>query len=117
MKRLLICTGLLFAATARFACPAKGAASQPAGKATAAIAGKTITIDYCSPRVKGREGHIFTKDGLISHDTSHYPVWRGGANAATTLDTDADLHDWRSERADRNLHAVRRHLRSGATGR
>ena len=40
--------------------------------------------------MKGREGKLFTKDGLISHDP-HYPVWRAGANAATTLHTDADL--------------------------
>ena len=62
----------------------------PPEKESIAIGGKTITIDYSSPRVKGREGKIYTKDGLISHDP-HYPVWRGGANAATTLHTDADL--------------------------
>jgi hypothetical protein len=79
---------LLFAATTLFAQP-KPPLSPPA-KETAAIAGKSITITYSSPRVRGREGHIFTKDGLISHDP-HYPVWRAGANAATTLKTDADL--------------------------
>lgn len=88
MKRLLICTGLLFAATALFA-QHKAPASPPA-KASVTIGGKTIGIAYSSPGVKGREGHIFTKDGLISHDV-HYPVWRAGANAATTLTTDADL--------------------------
>jgi hypothetical protein len=62
----------------------------PAETATGVIAGKTITIAYNSPSVKGREGHIFTKDGLISHNP-HYPVWRAGANNATTLHTDADL--------------------------
>ena len=41
--------------------------------------------------MKGREGHIFTKDGLIKTHNPHYPVWRGGANSATTLTTDADL--------------------------
>jgi hypothetical protein len=40
--------------------------------------------------VRGREGKIFTKDGLISHDP-HYPVWRAGANAATTLKTEGDI--------------------------
>ena len=40
--------------------------------------------------MKGRAGHIFTKDGLIGHDPQ-YPVWRAGANAATKLHTDADL--------------------------
>src|SRR5208337_1451144 len=92
MKRVLICTGLLFAATtllAQQAAPKKPQASPPA-TASASVNGKTITITYSSPRVKGREGKIFTSDGLISHDP-HYPVWRAGANAATTLTTDSDL--------------------------
>lgn len=92
MKRVLICTGLLFAATtllAQMAAPKKPPASPPA-TCSASINGKTITITYSSPRVKGREGKIFTSDGLISHDP-HYPVWRAGANAATTLKSDADL--------------------------
>ena len=92
MKRVLICTGLLFAATtllAQQAAPKKPQASPPA-TASASVNGKTITITYSSPRVRGREGKIFTSDGLISHDP-HYPVWRAGANAATTLTTDSDL--------------------------
>ncbi|MGA2206925.1 MAG: DUF2911 domain-containing protein [Terracidiphilus sp.] len=88
MKHVLVCTGLLFAATTLFAQP-KPLLSPPATE-TATIAGKSITITYNSPRVRGREGRIFTKDGIISHDP-HYPVWRAGANAATTLKTDADL--------------------------
>lgn len=90
MKSLLLCTGVLLAASASLlAQPAKVPAS-PAATATGVIAGKTITVTYNSPRVKGREGHIFTKDGLISHDP-HYPVWRAGANAATTLKTEGPL--------------------------
>jgi hypothetical protein len=87
MKRLLVCTGLLIATTV-FA-QQKPPASPPATE-SATIAGKGITITYSSPGVKGRAGRIFTKDGLISHNP-HYPVWRGGANSATTLHTDADL--------------------------
>ena len=89
MKHLLICAGLLIAATATLSAQKAPPASPPETVA-ATIAGKAITITYSSPRVKGREGHIFTKDGLISHNP-HYPIWRGGANAATTLTTDADL--------------------------
>jgi hypothetical protein len=56
------------------------------------IAGKAITITYNSPRVKGREGHVFTSDGLIkTAHGSQYPIWRAGANAATTLMTDGNL--------------------------
>jgi len=88
MKRLFICMSVLLAATAVFG-QQKPVASPPA-TASVTIGGKTITINYNSPRVNGREGHLFTKDGKISHDP-HYPVWRAGANAATTLHTDADL--------------------------
>jgi hypothetical protein len=83
MKRLLICcTGLVLGAVTLFA-QQKPPASPPA-KESATIGGKSVTISYNSPGVKGRAGHIFTKDGLISHDP-HYPVWRAGSNPATTL--------------------------------
>jgi hypothetical protein len=88
MKRLIVCTGLLFAATIMLA--QQGPPKSPPATATATVGGKTITITYSSPRVRGREGKIFTKDGLISHDP-HYPVWRAGANSATTLETSGDL--------------------------
>ncbi len=58
----------------------------PPETASATIGGKTITINYSSPGVKGREGQLFGKDGRISKDP-HYPVWRGGANEATALVT------------------------------
>ena len=54
------------------------------------INGKTISIKYSSPAVNGREGKLFGKDGRIASDPN-YPVWRGGANEATALHTDADL--------------------------
>lgn len=92
MKPALVCASLLAAALSAAAqnpAPKPPPASPPATE-TATIAGKAISIGYNSPGVKGRAGHIFTKNGLISHNP-HYPVWRGGANAATTLHTDADL--------------------------
>jgi len=89
MKRLLSCAGVLFAAALTLSAQQNPPAS-PAATATGTIAGKSITIHYNSPRVKGRQGHIFTKDGLISRNP-HYPVWRAGANGATTLETDEDL--------------------------
>lgn len=88
MKRLLVCTGLLAASV--FAVAQQKPPASPPEKASGTIGGHTITIDYSAPNVKGREGHIFTKDGLISKNP-HYPVWRAGANAATTLTTDANL--------------------------
>ena len=91
MKQALICTGLLFGATVLLA-QQKAPPLSPPATASATVGGKTITINYNSPRVKGREGKIYTKDGLIAKSGgSQYPIWRGGANAATTLQTSADL--------------------------
>lgn len=45
--------------------------------------GKTITVDYSSPRAKGRK--IF--GGLVPYGE----IWRTGANEATTFVTDANL--------------------------
>jgi hypothetical protein len=89
MKHLLACTGLLLAAATVFAqAPApKTQPKSPAATATATIGGKSITIAYSSPGVKGREGHLFGKDGQIGKDPT-YPVWRAGANSATKLHTD-----------------------------
>ena len=45
--------------------------------------GKTVTVNYSSPRAKGRK--IF--GGLVPYGE----VWRTGANEATTFVTDANL--------------------------
>ncbi len=88
MKHFLMCASLLAIASTVLA--QQKAPASPPETATGSIGGHSITIKYSSPGVKGREGKIFTKDGLISHDP-HYPVWRAGANSATALHTDADL--------------------------
>lgn len=88
MKRLFVLSCVL-AFVATVSAQKKPPASPPA-EASVTISGKTITIKYSSPRVKGREGQIFTKTGLISHDKD-YPNWRAGANAATTMHTTGDL--------------------------
>ena len=46
--------------------------------------GKSVTIDYSSPRAKGRKIY----GGLVPFDQ----VWRTGANEATTVTTGADLN-------------------------
>jgi hypothetical protein len=97
MKRLLACTGLLMAAvtlSAQTSAPSSAPKAPPASPpetATASIGGKAITIVYSSPSVKGREGRLFTKDGQIGKDPT-YPVWRAGANDATKLHVDGDIH-------------------------
>ena len=57
----------------------------PAAQAVCDLGGgKTLTINYSSPRVKGRQ--IF--GALVPYGQ----VWRAGANEATTFVTDADLN-------------------------
>ena len=60
----------------------------PAATATGTIGGASITIQYSAPSVRGRR--IFGPGNLLSKDPT-YPVWRAGANAATTMRTSADL--------------------------
>jgi Protein of unknown function (DUF2911) len=63
-------------------------AQSPDAEASAAIVGKPITIKYSSPSVRGRQ--IFGDGGVVSKDST-YPVWRAGANAATTFQTGVSL--------------------------
>jgi hypothetical protein len=91
----MICASLLAAAATLSAqmgsMKSMDSPKSPAASESGVLGGKTFTISYSSPRVNGRAGHIFTKDGLISHDPT-YPVWRAGANAATKLHTESDLN-------------------------
>ncbi len=113
MKSLLLCAAALLTATGLISGQGMGM-GRGAGKAPASppatesktIAGKTITITYSSPRVNGREGKIFTKDGLIASTHRSYPVWRAGADTATKLHTDADLqiHDLLVPKGDYSLY-------------
>ena len=88
MKRTLICA-FAVALTPVWvqAQPKKGPLSPPA-ETSVTIAGKTISIKYSAPSMRGRK--IFGEDGIIHKDPT-WPVWRAGANAATALHTDADL--------------------------
>lgn len=57
--------------------------SPPANAACKFADGKTITVDYSSPRMKGRKIY----GGLVPYGQ----VWRTGANEATTFVTETDL--------------------------
>jgi len=58
--------------------------SPPATTKCDLTGGKSITVDYSSPRVKGRK--------IFGSDIAPYgQVWRTGANEATTFVTTADL--------------------------
>jgi hypothetical protein len=81
----------LFAAAPRdtpAAAPQAKAPASPPAEATVTIGGKTITIKYSAPSVKGRQ--VFGEGGVINKDRT-WPVWRLGANSATALTTDGDL--------------------------
>jgi hypothetical protein len=62
----------------------KGSRPSPPAKAECKLSGgKTVTIDYSSPRAKGRK--IF--GGLVPFGE----IWRAGANEATAFVTNSDL--------------------------
>ncbi|MGH9520783.1 MAG: DUF2911 domain-containing protein [Terriglobales bacterium] len=85
--KLTAAFALLLAAPLALAQGNKPPASPPE-QATLQIPAGTVQIKYSSPSVRGRQ--IFGPGGLLSHDGT-YPAWRAGANAATSLHTDADL--------------------------
>jgi len=57
--------------------------ASPPATATGKVKDATITINYSSPSVKGRQ----IWGGLVPYDK----VWRVGANSATTFETDKDI--------------------------
>ncbi len=89
MTRKLVMVGAL---TALFLTAFVAAAQQdkskrpsPSAQATWDLGGgKSVTIDYSSPRAKGRKIY----GGLVPFDQ----IWRTGANEATTLRTPVDLN-------------------------
>ncbi len=76
---------ILFVAVAAFAqdMDKSKRPSPPANAQCTFSDGKTVTIDYSSPRVKGREIY----GGLVPYGK----VWRTGANEATTFVAGADV--------------------------
>jgi hypothetical protein len=55
----------------------------PSDSTSVTLNGKKITIEYNAPNVRGRK----VEGGLVPYDR----VWRLGADAATTLTTEADV--------------------------
>ena len=85
MQKLIACTvSILIWATLALAQQAKNQRPSPAESAECKFSdGKTIHVDYSSPRMKGRK--IF--GSLVPYGE----VWRTGANEATTFVTTANL--------------------------
>src|SRR5260370_11123100 len=74
---------LLWSASVASAQEKKPRPSPPAKAECKLSGGKDITVDYSSPRAKGRK--IFC--GLVPYGQ----VWRAGANEATTFPTSSDI--------------------------
>jgi hypothetical protein len=83
MKHLILATTMMLALVGFASAQQKKAPASPPAETSTTIAGKAVSIKYNSPSVKGRK--IF--GGLVPYGQ----VWRAGANAATSLHTDADL--------------------------
>ena len=89
MKRIFALCAMAVMALTVFAASScaqqdKGARPSPPAKAECKLAdGKTITIDYSSPRMKGRKVY----GDLVPWGQP----WRAGANEATTFVTDTDV--------------------------
>ncbi len=87
-KRIMIgsvtCLGLAFGALLVAGQQDKSKRPSPPASTSCDLGGgKTITVDYSSPRAKGRK--VF--GGLVPYGE----VWRAGANEATTFVTTADV--------------------------
>jgi hypothetical protein len=85
MKRIIpLCILVLTLSALSFAQQDKSKRPSPPAQADCKLSdGKTVHIDYSSPRVKGRKIY----GGLVPYGQ----VWRAGANEATTLVTDTNL--------------------------
>src|ERR1035438_5837076 len=73
-------------ASAQDAPKKKAPPASPPAETSTAIGGKTVTIKYSAPSVKGRK--IFGAAPALQPDNT---VWRAGANNATSLHTDGDI--------------------------
>ena len=88
MRKTLLAVGALVAvmvmAAVVFAQQDKSKRASPPANAKCQFAdGKTINVDYSSPRMKGRKIY----GGLVPYNQE----WRTGANEATTFDTTANV--------------------------
>ncbi len=80
LKRFALATAVLAALLG--ASPSFAQMAGERGEAKATVAGKVVTIDYGRPSLKGRDMLAQAQVGQ---------AWRMGANAATSLKTDAEL--------------------------
>src|SRR5882724_2382076 len=85
MKKTTITRSLALIVAGLFMSSTMWGQGQPSPPATATgkVKEATVTINYCSPGVKGRK----IWGSLVPYDK----VWRAGANEATIFETDKDI--------------------------
>ncbi|GAB3325816.1 DUF2911 domain-containing protein [Larkinella ripae] len=86
MKKLLVFTTLLAIAQLAFAQDDKSKRPSPPAQAKQTVGGKTVTIDYSQPSVKGRS--VWDPAGKVAPAGK---VWRTGANETTTIEFSDDV--------------------------
>src|SRR5271163_975837 len=83
-KQIVFLTSLLLTFTVLAACQDKGKRPSPPAQAQCTFSnGKTVTVNYSSPRAKGRK--------VFGELVPYGEVWRTGANEATTFVADTNL--------------------------
>jgi len=83
-RKTVISLAFLLAGIAAGALPGQSQTASPPAKAVCKFSdGKTVTIDYASPRMRGRK--------IFGDLVPYGEVWRAGANAATTFVTNTAL--------------------------
>jgi hypothetical protein len=88
-RTLLFCFAVLFFSLAQLNAQCKPPADQnpvlsPAAQTSVSLNGKSITIYYCAPSLRGR---TVGGEQIATYDK----VWRTGANTSTTLVTETSL--------------------------
>ena len=84
MRKLSIWMGIFFAMFTPFGAPTKAQVfSPPAGAVCKFADGKTISVHYSSPRMRGRK--------IFGDLVPYGEVWRAGADEATSFVTNADV--------------------------
>jgi hypothetical protein len=84
MRKTFVFVGIFLAALAAFAIPSEGQVASPPAKAACKFAdGKTITVNYSSPRTRGRK--------IFGDLVPFGEVWRAGADDATAFVPNVDV--------------------------
>ena len=84
MRKTSLILGIFLAALAASAIPSQGQVASPPAKAACKFAdGKTITVNYSSPRMRGRK--------IFGDLVPYGEVWRAGADDATSFVPNVDI--------------------------